>query len=193
MRFVATSSKARVPWLPLSVAGAVAAISILMLTLTAAPKLVELVELQQVLAVYQDHVRDPLIRLVLGPEAKLPWASGLVDALALWASLFVSINAFVYRHEEQTLWGHIAHNYCSHKRAGISTALCVVTKYLLTFAATPYVLLSTTWNSIRSPHTLFTCCYVTLDPLEIVRYLRLVAMGVGVFFVVLSALSALLQ
>lgn len=170
-----------------------AAVSILMLTLTAVPKLAELAELHQVLSVYQEHVRAPLVRLVLGPDVKLPWASGLVDVLALWTSLFVAINAFVYRHEEQTLWGHIDHNYCSRRRAGVSTLLCVISKYLLTFAATPYVLLSTMVSSIRSPHTLFTCCWVTLDPLEIVRYLRFVGIAVGAFVVVLSALSALWQ
>lgn len=163
-----------------------------MLTLTAVPKLAELAELHQVLAVYQDHVRGPLVRLVLGPDAKLPWASGLVDALALWTSLFVAINAFVYRHESQTLWGHLG-QYCGHHRVGISTTLCVLSKYLLAFIATPYVLLSTLLSSIRSPHSLFTCCWVTLDPMEIVRYLRLVAMAVGAFFVIFSAISALWQ
>lgn len=164
-----------------------------MLALTASPRLVEIVEMHQVLDVYQDHIRGPLLRMIFGPEIKLPWASAMVDAIALWISLFVAINAFVYRHEEQTLWGHIDRNYCVRKRAGISSALCVLVKYLLTFAATPYVLLATIFSSIRSPHTLFTRCYVTLDPLEIVRYLRFVAMGVAAFFVVLSALSALWQ
>ncbi len=165
----------------------------MMLALTAVPKLAELAELHQVLAVYQEHIRGPLVRLALGPEASLPWASGLIDALALWTSLFVAINAFVYRHEEHTLWGHIGHNYCSRHRVGASTTLCVLFKYLLAFLATPYVLLSTLLSSIRSPHTLFTCCWVTLDPMEIVRYLRLVAMAVGAFFVIFSAISALWQ
>src|SRR5689334_14553698 len=117
MRSVGIPSKSHTAWLPLGLAGAVAAVSILMLTLTAVPKLAELAELHQVLAVYQDHVRGPLVRLVLGPDVKLPWASGLVDALALWTSLFVAINAFVYRHEGQTLWGHIDGNYCAMERA----------------------------------------------------------------------------
>lgn len=191
MRPVSVPARSRAAALSLSVAGAVAAVSILMLALTAVPKLAELAELHQVLAVYQEHIRGPLVRIVLGPDVTLPWASGLVDALALWVSLFVAINAFVYRHEDHTLWGHISRNYCSRNRAGFSTALCTLTKYLMTFAATPYVLLSTTISSIRSPHTLFTCCWVTLDPLEIVRYLRFVGMAAGAFFVAFAAIAGL--
>ncbi len=191
MRSVGIPSKSRAAVLPLSVAGAVAAVSILMLALTAVPKLAELAELHQVLAVYQEHVREPLVRVVLGPNVSLPWASGLVDAFALWASLFVAINAFVYRHEDHTLWGHIRRNYCSRERVGFSTTLCTLSKYLGTFAATPYVLLSTTISSIRSPHTLFTCCWVTLDPLEIVRYLRFVGMAAGAFFLAFAAIAGL--
>lgn len=193
MRPVSGSARSRAARLPLGVAGAVAAVSILMLVLTAAPKLAELVELHQVLAVYQEHVRQPLVRLIIGPDARLPWASGVVDALALWLSLFAAINAFVYRHEGQMLWGHIGRNYCSLEPPGVRTTLCVLPKYLLAFVATPFVLLSTMVSSVRSSHTLFTCCFVTLDPMEIVRYLRLVAMAVAAFALVLSAISFLWQ
>jgi hypothetical protein len=186
-----SSHKSTGAWLPLSITGAVAAISILMLALAAAPRLAELVELHQVLRVYQDHIRGFLVRTLLGPEAALPWAGGLIDAMALWISLFVTINIFVYVHEGQLLWGHIADNYCSFERRGIRTALCVTPKFLLAFIATPVVLLATSVSSLRSSRTLFTFCYVTLDPIEIVRYLRFVGMAVASIAVVASTISLL--
>ena len=131
--------------------------------------------------VYDHVIRNQVVKLLLGTEVNLPWTGFALDILSLWVSLFIAINVFVYRNEGVLMWGHVRQNYCATRAGGLlSNLFCTFPKVLLSFLATPFVLLRMYIASIGAKeHTLFTACYTTLDPQEIARYLRLVGLGVG--------------
>lgn len=185
------SKKLSVLWLPLGAAGALGVFSLLMLVLAAVPKLAELNELQQLAYLYHDHIRAPLMRFVFGRDAQLPWSSGVIDVLFFWISLFVAINVFVYKNEDHLLWGHIRKNYCSLTADGFSKFLCTFWKFVVALLSIPIACLSMAIASLRADdNTLFTSCYITLNPLEIVRYLRFLSIALAATITVVAFFSS---
>lgn len=175
----------RASYISLSVTGLFAVFSAAMIIVASIPKLAELTRLDRLADLYSVVVRKPLFKLVFGTDIEPPWSGIAFDAAALWLSLFVVINVFVYRHEGVFLWGHIRRNYCSRAADTWSHAgVCTLTRWFVALAATPIACLGTFVASIRSDHTLFTSCFITLDPSEIAKYLKLLGLALVALFAI---------
>src|ERR1700694_888831 len=153
-------------------AGIVGALSAAMILLSAIAPLAELIGPGLRLDLYKELVRKPLVKLILGTDVDLPWMSVGLDACALWLSLFVVVNVFVCRKEGVLLWGHIRKNYCGREAATwLGSGLCTLVRYGAAFAATPFACARIFFTSLQSEQTVFTSCYITVEPSEIAKYL----------------------
>lgn len=163
--------------------GVVATITATVLVLAAFPTLRQAINTEFVFDAYDVIIRKPLLKLVFGIESDLPWGGMGFDALALWLVLFSAINVFIYRNEGVLLWGHVQRNYCGRTKA---VWWCTLVKTTAAFIATPYACARIFIASFQNAGTLFTCCYITLDPDVLARYLKYVGLAVGLIIGTLS-------
>jgi hypothetical protein len=171
-------------------AGVVAALSGAMILVSVVASVAEHLGLGLRLDLYKELVRKPLVRLILGTDVDLPWTSVGLDACALWLSLFVVVNVFVYRKEGVLLWGHIRKNYCGRESASLlGSGLCTLVRYGAAFAATPFACARIFGASLRSEQTVFTSCYITVEPGEIAQYLKVLGWVIAALVAFLALLS----
>jgi len=176
----------------LGAAGLVSVVSILMMILAAFPKFAEFTRLARGAEIYKEVIRKPISKLLLGTELDLPWTSALFDAGALWISLFVAINIFIYRNEGVLLWGHIYQNYC---RRSASTEIrrqgCTFAKWLFALIATPFASIQFALKALRSDETLLTSCYITTNPAAIVKYFKTLGLAISASIAIFTLLFRL--
>jgi hypothetical protein len=172
--------------LSLGTSGLVATVSASTLIVSSVPKLVNFLGSGEI-DYYDKFIREPILVHLFGVDYDLPWSSGYLDALALWLSLFVAVNAFVYREEGVLLWGHIRRNYCGRSATNLSgTGFCTLAKISLAFIATPLACLHIAAMSLTNrSQTLFTSAYITLNPSELASYLKHLGLAVTALVVLL--------
>jgi hypothetical protein len=157
----------------------VAALSATVMVLAGVGSFVELIGLAGP-DLYKELVRKTFLKLVLGTDVELPWTNVLLDAAALWLSLFAVINIFVYRKEGVLLWGHIRKNYCGREAVTLfGRGMCTLARYGAAFAATPFACARIFLSSLRSEQSVFTSCYITVEPIEISKYLRVLGLAIA--------------
>src|SRR5690242_18265125 len=98
--------------LSLMTSGLLITLSGSMLIISSTPTLFAAMGKSGLYEAYDALIRTPTLRHIFGIDFDLPWVSPQFDALALWLSLFLMVNIFVYRNEGVLLWGHIHRNYC---------------------------------------------------------------------------------
>ena len=171
-------------------AGVVAAFSAAMILVSAIASVAERLGLGLSLDLYKELVRKPLVKLILGTDVDLPWTSVALDACALWLSLFIVVNVFVYRKEGVLLWGHIRKNYCGREAASLmGSGVCTLVRYGAAFAATPFACARIFVASLRSEHTVFTSCYITVEPGEIAQYLKVLGWAIAALVAMIALAS----
>ena len=163
------------------VLGALAATEFVLVFL---PKLAPLGGFIELVELYIEHI-IPNLTPLLSHSLLTKILTGLV---LLWASSYAALEAFTREFDNLSLWNHIGRNSCGRKADGSwQLFFCTAWKWLITVLSGPVLIVWGLIRKIQIKTRMVSIGYVTINPNELVKYIRHLVLG---FVIVLIAISA---
>lgn len=148
------------------------------------PRLRPLNDLFDLIELFIDRIRP-------GCQGAISNSSLLQVSIAIalsWLAAWVALEAFSRSTDGVSLWRNISYDSCGTVRVGLRRFVCTASKWLLTFAFAPLLILWALFQRLRHGQRIVTVGFVTIDPTTIVRYIKHIALGVALMISIAVAI-----